>query len=164
MKINKKYMVLVIAVIMVIIAVYLLFYYQFEEEGKSRAEVSFRVSDDTSFTVTCEIADTDSERAKGLMDRDNLPEDEGMIFIYETPQNVSFWMKNTLIPLDIIFIHENGTVLEVAKAHVQPDVPDSELVRYKSPSPVKWVVEINQGLSAQHGISAGTPVTIENMD
>ena len=161
MKVKKSQFISIIAVVIIICTSYLFFYYQFGEEEERRAKVSFQTSNDLLFTVTCEIADSESERLQGLMHRENLLEDEGMLFIYEFPQNVSFWMKNTEIPLDIIFIHENGTVLNIEEADVQPDVPDSELTRYESQGPVKWVVEINQGLSVQNGISNGTKVTIE---
>jgi uncharacterized membrane protein (UPF0127 family) len=74
-------------------------------------------------------------------------------------------MKNTLIPLDIIFIDENRVVLNVEEAFVeQPETPDGELARYRSAGPAQWVVEINQGLSAQKGITAGTVVDIETLE
>ena len=63
--------------------------------------------------VQVEIADTAQERAHGLMFRRNLPSGQGMLFIYETPQPVNFWMRNTLIPLDMIFIDARGVVRHV---------------------------------------------------
>ncbi len=130
-----------------------------------RAHVAFHLDDSKFFNVSCEIADEPKERSLGLMHRESLPQTEGMLFVYDTPQNMSFWMKNTLIPLDIIFIDENGIVLNVEEAFVEPpETPDGELARYRSAGPARWVVEINQGLSAQKGITAGTVVDIETLE
>jgi uncharacterized membrane protein (UPF0127 family) len=164
MSLNKKQLISIVVVIIIICAGYLFFFYTFGEEEEQKAMVSFRISDDTFFNITCEIADSESERNKGLMHRENLPEDEGMLFVYDNPQSQSFWMKNTLIPLDIIFIHENKTVLNVHEADLQLDVPDSNLTRYESNGSAKWVVEINQGLSAKNGITSGTKVSIKYID
>ena len=136
-----------------------------EEKPKPEVRVSFHLQDSNFFNVTCEVADEPEERSHGLMDRESLPQDHGMLFVYDAPQNMSFWMKNTLIPLDIIFIHENRTVLNVEEAEVEdPATPDSELPRYRSQGPALWVVEINQGLSAEKGIGPGTVVDIETFD
>ncbi len=130
-----------------------------EELGEST--VSFELPDGQYFNVTCEIADTEAERNQGLMHREDLPLGEGMLFVLDSPQTVTIWMKNTLIPLDIIFIDENNIVTNVEQADVEPaGTPDSELLRYYSERPVKWVVEINQGLAAEYGIEEGTSVII----
>jgi uncharacterized membrane protein (UPF0127 family) len=98
------------------------------------------------------------------MYREELPMDRGMLFVYSQPKEVRFTMKNTLIPLDIIFIHENGKVLNVEEADVEQDTPDSELTRYNSSGPVAWVVEINQGLCSSYKIEEQTSVHIEYLD
>jgi uncharacterized membrane protein (UPF0127 family) len=164
MRINWKQLISIIGVIIIICAGYIYFNNQLDEVKEQMALVSFHNPDDSYFNVTCEIADSDSEHTRGLMFREELPEEEGMLFVYQTPQNVSFWMKNTKIPLDIIFISENRTVLKILEADIQPDVPDSQLVRYRSSGPIKWVVEINQGLSAHNGITNGTLVEIKYID
>ncbi len=161
---NRIKMILIIVIIIIICAGYLFFFNRSPDGGDQMAMVSFQTSNGNYFNVTCEIADSESEILKGLMHRENLPEFEGMLFVYDTPQNVSFWMKNTKIPLDIIFIHENKIVLNIEEADVQLGVPDSQLTRYRSDGPVKWVVEINQGLSQQNGITNGTKVEIEFID
>ena len=156
------------AVVVTVVIVLLFFSYTIwysddnEEEPKTTAVVSFQLEDSQYFNVTCEVADEPGERNQGLMYREELPLDRGMLFVYETPKDLSFWMKNTLIPLDIIFIDENGVVLSVEEAEVEPsDTPDSELTRYRSITPAKWVVEINWGLSEQYGIGNGTQVSIQ---
>ena len=98
-----------------------------------------------------EIADTQEERAQGLMYREVLPRGAGMLFVYEYPQHASFWMKNTLIPLDIIFTDVNGTVTRVHSNAIPGD-----LSAIPGGDKVYAVLEINAGLAARYGISAGT--------
>ena len=123
--------------------------------------VTFFPANSTSVVMTCKVASSPEERLMGLMFREELPVDEGMLFVYDYPLNVSFWMKNVLVPLDIIFLDENGTVINVEKADIELNVPDEELKRYFSSSPAKWIVEINQGLCKLYDIDEGTNVSIE---
>ena len=83
-----------------------------------------------------------------------------MLFVSNITWDVVFWMKNTLIPLDIVFIKEDSKVANVEQADVEIGVPDNELKRYQSNGPVKCVVEINQGLCSSYNISTGTLVII----
>jgi uncharacterized membrane protein (UPF0127 family) len=125
------------------------------------AVVTFFPNNSTSVVMTCEVASSHEERLMGLMIREEMLRDEGMLFVYESPLNVSFWMKNTFIPLDIIFLDESGTVINVEEADVEINVTDGELKRYFSACPAKWVVEVNQGLCKVYGIDVGTNVSIE---
>ena len=125
------------------------------------AVVTFFPANSTSVVVTCEVASSHEERLMGLMFREKLPVGEGMLFVYEYPHNVSFWMKSVLIPLDIIFLNESGVVINVEEADVEIDVPDEKLRSYCSASSVLWVVEINQGLCKLYGIGVGTNISIE---
>ena len=97
-----------------------------------------------------EIADDAAERAQGLMNRESMPTGQGMLFVYERPQPVSFWMRNTLIPLDMIFLDEAGTVTRVHENAVPLD---------ETPIPggdgVLAVLEINGGLASVIGIGEG---------
>ena len=102
---------------------------------------------------TVEVARTPEQQAQGLMHRQSLASDRGMLFPYDPPQNASFWMKNTLIPLDIIFIRENGTVARVA----ENTVPLS-LEPIVSLEPVAAVLEIAGGRAAELSIQAGDKV------
>jgi len=122
--------------------------------------VTFFPANSTSVVMTCEVASSHEERLMGLMFREELPVDEGMLFVYEYPHKVSFWMKNTFMPLDIIFLNESGTVINVEEADVEIDVPDDNLRSYCSAGPVLWVVEVNQGLCNLYGIDVGTNVSI----
>ena len=100
-----------------------------------------------------EIADNDASRERGLMFRKSLAPDAGMLFDFKSPQYVSFWMKNTLIPLDMLFIDQQGVVVNVAANAT----PLSE-ANIPSAGPVLGVLEIRGGRAAQLGIQAGDKV------
>lgn len=100
-----------------------------------------------------EVADDGAERAKGLMFRESMPASSGMLFVYEAPQRASFWMKNTLIPLDIIFIQPDGKVLSIAR-NARPH----DLTPLASGGMVLGVLEIAGGRAAQLGILPGDRV------
>ena len=97
-----------------------------------------------------EIADNDAEREKGLMFREELAPDRGMLFDFKTPREVAFWMKNTLIPLDIIYIKPDGVVLSIARN----TTPLSERP-VPSGGPVVGVLELAGGRSAEIGLMPG---------
>ncbi|MEM0935135.1 MAG: DUF192 domain-containing protein [Pseudomonadota bacterium] len=103
-----------------------------------------------SFSV--EIADTDARRALGLMHRESLPFSSGMLFVYDRAANPSFWMRNTLIPLDMIFVRPDGVVQHV---HAEA-VPLDERTRISGGDGVLAVLEINGGLAERLGIEPGT--------
>ena len=95
-----------------------------------------------SAKFTVEVADTDAERTQGLMFRDNLAKFESMLFVYDNPQHVAFWMKNTLIPLDILYFTAEGFLLDIRENAVPGD-----LVPFRSSGPVQYVLEVNAGTS-----------------
>lgn len=97
-----------------------------------------------------EVVDTYETRAKGLMFRENLARFSGMLFIYEQPQSVSFWMRNTLIPLDMIFMDQTGLVVNVHNNAI----PRDETSIFGGDN-VLAVLEINGGLAKKLGIQAG---------
>ena len=105
-----------------------------------------------------EIADTTAKRALGLMNRKSLPEDEGMFFIFEDESEKSFWMKNTLIPLDMIFANSNFVIVKIQKNTQPCKIIACET--YSSVKPAKYVVEINGGLSNKLGIKEGQKIKI----
>ncbi len=97
------------------------------------------------------VADDPNERAQGLMFVEKMSRSKGMLFVYEQPQRVAFWMRNTLIPLDMIFAGPDGTVRRVHANAVPLDetsIPGGDGIQY--------VLEINGGLSDQLGIAPGT--------
>jgi uncharacterized membrane protein (UPF0127 family) len=111
-------------------------------------------TDEGSHTFTIEVADTVEERARGLMFRRELAPDAGMLFDFGEEERASFWMRNTYIPLDMIFIEEDGTIESIAER----TVPLSEK-SVLSQGPVRYVLEINGGRSDQLGIEAGDRVS-----
>jgi len=97
-----------------------------------------------------EVADDGPERAQGLMFRERMAKSAGMLFVYQRPQRASFWMKNTLIPLDMIFVDLQGRVLAVHANAVPGDTTSID-----GGTGVKLVLEINGGLAARMGIGPG---------
>ena len=96
-----------------------------------------------------EVAATPDQQERGLMFRRTLDPDHGMIFPYNPPQEVAFWMKNTWIPLDIIFIRSDGTIVRITHAHAM------DLTPLPSGEPISAVLEIAGGRAAQLGIKEG---------
>jgi uncharacterized membrane protein (UPF0127 family) len=102
------------------------------------------------FAFTLEIADTEAQRERGLMFRTSLAPDAGMLFDYHQEQQAAFWMQNTLIPLDMIFIAADGTVKTI-HVNARPMDPTS----IPSEVPVRFVVEIAGGRSQEIGLKVG---------
>ena len=102
---------------------------------------------------TVEAARTSAEQAKGLMFRTELPDSAGMIFPFPEPRIASFWMKNTVIPLDIIFVRADGTIESIA----DNTIPYST-TPVASGEPVMAVLELRGGLAAELGLTAGDKV------
>lgn len=103
---------------------------------------------------TVEVARTPEEQAQGLMNRNSVPPDRGMIFPYDPPVQVSFWMKNTLVPLDMIFIGADGKIGRIA-ANTTP----MSLDPVASIDPVSAVLEVAGGRAAELGIKPGDKVS-----
>jgi uncharacterized membrane protein (UPF0127 family) len=101
--------------------------------------------------VSVDIADTPELRSRGLMFVENMPAMHGMLFVYDREQPVSFWMKNTLIPLDMIFADSSGVVQRVHENAIPGD-----LTGIPGGSEIQFVLEINAGMSDRLGIDAGT--------
>ena len=113
----------------------------------------FLKTDSAVHSFKIEIADEPGERSRGLMYRESLDEDAGMLFIYPTPRIASFWTKNTLIPLDMLFIDRSGTIVTIA-AETTPH----SLSPVVSDAPVIAVLEIDGGDAARLGIDVGDTV------
>ena len=105
-----------------------------------------------------ELARTSSERARGLMERTSLPENAAMLFVYGSEEYRNFWMKNTLIPLDILYLNARGVVVDVQTMQPQIGVLDGALKVYPSAEPARYALEMNAGLAETLGIVPGTQV------
>ncbi len=106
-----------------------------------------------------EIADTEATRAQGLMHRESLPRMAGMLFIYDAPQRATFWMENTLIPLDMLFLDAAGTV-----THIHHEAQPLDRTIIDGGPGVSMVLEINGGLARQLGIGPGSEMRHPRID
>jgi uncharacterized protein len=111
------------------------------------------VSGDKTHPFEVELADTPTETERGLMFRESMPKDHGMIFEFDPPYAVTMWMKNTLIPLDMLFMDPDGTVLAIAE-NARPGS-----LRLIGPGvPVASVLELNGGVAKELGLKPGDKV------
>ena len=99
--------------------------------------------------VPVEIAATDAERERGLMGRTALAEDAGMLFVFDQEQQLSFWMKDTLIPLSIAYIDGGGRIVDIQDMQPLDETP------HPSAEPARYALEVNQGFFAARGIQVG---------
>ena len=109
-------------------------------------------------SVTVEIADDAMERAQGLMHRTQMDENAGMLFIFPAESHLSFWMKDTLIPLDMLFIKADLTVLGIVE-NAEPMTETSRAVDGNA----MYVLEVNGGWCKRHDVVAGARVKLENV-
>jgi hypothetical protein len=100
--------------------------------------------------LTIELATTPAARACGLSLRDSLPANRGMLFVYAEPEILTFWMKNTRMPLSIAFIDEAGRVVGIQKMNPFPTT-----TVYASPVPALYALEVNQGWFEENGVGVG---------
>ncbi|MFD0860652.1 DUF192 domain-containing protein [Sungkyunkwania multivorans] len=122
----------------------------FKKEGSLTL---LKATGDTIKQLEIEIADNEYERQTGLMYRKNMREDRGMLFVFKDEQPRSFYMKNTKIPLDIIYIAADHTVVNIAK-NTNPQDESS----VPSNGPAQYVLEVNAGMSERWGIEAGDKI------
>ncbi len=118
-----------------------------------RSTVTIETAAGGRFTFDVELALTPAQHSQGLMHRHDLPEDAGMLFLYAKPQWAAFWMKNTPLPLDMLFIEEGGRIINI-HANATPYTLDA----IRSAGPVKGVLEINGGMAARLGVRPGDRV------
>jgi hypothetical protein len=116
------------------------------------ATLAIRRADGTQVSLDIEIAVTRAQAEYGLMFRRFLPENAGMLFLWDKDQAISMWMKNTIIPLDMLFVAGNGTIVKIAHA-----IP-FDLTPISSGQWVRGVIEINGGAAARQGIEVGDKV------
>lgn len=112
--------------------------------------ISLTIGDDT---VAAEVADDRMERGVGLMHRTELAAGAGMLFVYPSPRRLSFWMRNTLVPLSIAFIDDKGVIVRIS------DMKPRDERRVPSDWPAMYALEVPQGWFVEKGISVGDRVT-----
>lgn len=128
------------------------------EPGEDTPRVHFKGESGEEISFFTELALTPSEHEKGLMFRRSLPDDWSMLFVYPEEGARSFWMQNTFIPLDMIFISAAGEVVNI----VREAEPLTRTPR-RSTGPARFVLEIRGGLAAELGLKAGQRISVENI-
>jgi uncharacterized protein len=107
--------------------------------------------------VEVEIADERAEQQRGLMERTELAENAGMLFVFDREEPRSFWMRNTLIPLSIAYIASDGRIVDIQ------DMQPLDETSHPSAAPAQYALEVNQGFFAERGIEAGNEVEIPDL-
>ena len=123
-------------------------------EAAGLPKVAINAGSGEEVEVAVEIADDRSEQARGLMERTALAEDRGMLFVYPRERDLSFWMENTLIPLSIAYINDDGSIADIL------DMEPLDTTSHPSSEPVQYALEVNQGFYEEHGIEAGDTVEL----
>ena len=125
-------------------------YYKFKKEGELTINDTLGNS---KIKIDLEIAETEYERQLGLMNRNTMEETQGMLFIFQVERMQSFWMRNTLIPLDILFINKNN---EIVTIHKNTKVLSAQ--SYASTEPAIYVLEVNGGFTERQNIVKGDKI------
>ncbi|MDB5225124.1 MAG: response regulator MprA [Candidatus Adlerbacteria bacterium] len=110
-----------------------------------------------STEVVAEVADTDPLRERGLGGRNRLEEGRGMWFVFDTDELWAFWMKDTLIPLDIIWVAADGTIVTIAPLVAPESFPEV----FRPTQPARYVLEVPAGFAAKHGIAEGQKIVVQ---
>ena len=161
------------ALIVLIIAVIAVLYFVFSNKNNSTEMLSketnyssiykFKKNGELTFTskkgefltkIDIEIAETEEKQMQGLMYREQMKENHGMLFIFDRDDYRYFWMKNTVIPLDMIFVNFNFKIVTIRK-----NAKPYDLNSYASTAPAKYVVEVNAGFCDKYGIKVGDKIS-----
>jgi len=154
-----------VAILLAVAATILLLWVGISTLRTSADEASPKLVRFGEHLVSVEVAQTSKKRAKGLMYRETLGEDEGMLFIFPSEAKHTFWMANTYIPLDIIWIDKDMNIVyieENAPPCTQPIKLQNLCKLYEPETPAKYVVEVNGGWSQRHKVTLETPVEFIN--
>ncbi len=124
------------------------------EQKLKTAKLEIEKQDGTFVTVNAEIAKTASQRERGFMERKNIPDGTGMIFVFEYDQVLHFWMKNTPTALSIAYIDKNGIIKDIF------DMKPFSLATVESTSSVRYALEVPQGWFLKNGIKVGDKISL----
>ena len=127
--------------------------------GAPRARIT--TADGTTVTVDVEVADEPAERERGLMGRDDLADGEGMVFLFGGPTTVSFWMKDTRIPLSIAFWNAQGRIIAILD---MPPCAADPCPTYAPGLPYVGAIEVPRGFFLERGVSTGDPIILEGLE
>lgn len=130
----------------------------------SLSKDSNQLAVDLTKKLSLEYATNESARELGLMHRNTLCSDCGMFFVFEKPEYLNFWMKNTLIPLDITFISQDGVVINTQKAAPELNSKDdSQYPTYSASAPAQYVLETNQGWTEKNLLKNGDKIDLNKL-
>ena len=148
----RKPKILLFAIITLVVVLFLFWF--FIDKADDESKVCF---EDSCFNV--EVVDSSEEREKGLMFRESLDKNKGMLFIFEQSGNYPFWMKNTLIPLDMIWIDEENRIVYIKDNAMPCKENTCEIINPNANA--KYVVELNSGTANEIGINIGDEAIIK---
>lgn len=151
MSLNK----IIIVFIIILIAFAAVIFFQFSKAGIPTSKATIG-----EHTFLVSVARTPEELQKGLSERNSLPKDQGMLFLFDQPGDQTFWMKGMKVPIDIIFIN-NDRIVSISKNAQPVEEGNTNLPLYSSAQPSDKVLEINAGLSDEYGFKVGDQVKIE---
>ncbi len=150
----NKNIIILIAIILLGLLIFEIYFLR----GKySTGEVIFKRQ---NISITVEIASNSLTQMQGLMGRKELPEYSGMLFVFRTEAPRTFWMKNTHIPLDLIFISHDKKIKEI-KANFEPCIDSNNCPSYQSKENAQYVLEVNGGFCERHQIEVGDEIELK---
>ena len=156
----KKKLMILILLILFLLGLFLFFYTNKNVCAKKDNKVcSLSVQNNI---MNLKVAYSSQSQSRGLMFVEHLKENEGMIFVYDREHYMSFWMKNTLIPLSIAFVRYNGQIVDIYKMYPEPYASDSDLTRYSSSSACLYGIEMPINWFQNHNVKVGDYIKIPN--
>ncbi len=152
-----------LSIIMVLIIILIIFIYE-SIDIKTREEIQKTASFDNGTIIELKIAKTQKELGDGLSNIENLPKDEGMLFIFDEEHQPSFWMKDMKFPIDIIWIKDN-TIVDITK-NLQPqnNTPDKQLPLHQPSVNVDMVLEVNADFVINNNLLIGNKIEFKNIN
>lgn len=130
------------------------------EAGTALPSVTFTTAGGESVPLAVEVADAPAEQQCGLMHREAMPEEQGMLFAFAYDSTGGFWNRNTLIPLSVIYIAGDGRIVDVLEMEATPYAGAPGVVQPPVREPYRYVIEVNQGWHVRHGIAVGDRVAV----
>ena len=157
-KFRKKRVIFILSLIILTLSVLFLFFIR--QDNCEKKDLSMCRMKIDGHNINLKVAYSDRIQQFGLMWVGDLEKNIGMIFIYDQPRYLSFWMKNTLIPLSIAFIEKDGRISSIENMYPQPGKADHQLPLHQSTTLVKYAIETNVGWFTERGIRPGAYVKI----